>query len=144
MSHPKTIKDRFFTTPELGKLLDVPIWKVIAYLEKGYFSASQKKASGHASRRLFTFDDILKAKAIHLFAQFGLSVRYLRQLSEHWDYGAGCTSSGLFVFSAGGFPVFKGSLDDFLKYDPFGEPVLTINLRKVEEKLIEDINLKLK
>lgn len=72
------IVDREYTTPEIAKTLGVTTRKVLSMMERGYFKASIQEASGHHSKRLFNFWDVLRAYIIHEVLQFGLSVEKLR------------------------------------------------------------------
>ena len=72
------IENREYTTPEIAKILDIPQRKVISMLERGYFRPSIQEANGHASKRLFGFEDVAVAYVIWELLEFGLSVEKLR------------------------------------------------------------------
>ncbi len=73
--------ERNYTTPEIAAILGVRMRKVISMLERGYFKPSIQEANGHASRRLFSFDDVARAYIILELSKFGLSVEYTREMS---------------------------------------------------------------
>ena len=79
---PDYILLREYTTPIVAKVLDVPLRKVISMLERGYLHASIQEADGHGSKRLFSFDDVVRAFIIHRLESFGLSVVRLRFVSN--------------------------------------------------------------
>ena len=70
-----------YTTPEIAKILGVSTRKVISMLERGYLKPSIQEANGHASRRLYSFDDVVRAYIILELLNFGLSVDNMRLMS---------------------------------------------------------------
>lgn len=79
--HDKDILSREYTTPELAKILGVSTRKIISMLERGYFKPSIQDSSGHASRRLYNFDDLARAHITLELLNFGLSVELMRLMS---------------------------------------------------------------
>jgi hypothetical protein len=82
MNIPDYILNGEYTTPIVAKVLDVPLRKVISMLERGYIHASIQEADGHGSKRLFSFEDVVRAFIIHRLESFGLSVVKLRFVSS--------------------------------------------------------------
>jgi hypothetical protein len=72
--------DRDFTTPELAEALNLPMRKILSYVERGYVRPSVLDASGHGSRRLWALWDLDKIHLLRRCEQLGLSVRLLRLL----------------------------------------------------------------
>ena len=72
-----------YTTPELAKVLGVTTRKIRSMLERGYFKASIQEASGHSSRRLFSFFDVLRAYITFELLSFNISISVdaMRRLS---------------------------------------------------------------
>jgi DNA-binding transcriptional MerR regulator len=78
---PKEIISREYTTPEIASILGKSTRKVISMLERGYFKPSIKDADGHASRRLYSFDDVVRAYITMELLEFGVSVKHMRSIS---------------------------------------------------------------
>ena len=109
----KDILSREYTTPDLARILGVSTRKVISMLERGYFEPSIKDADGHASRRLYSFDDVVRAYIIHQCLEFGLSV----------DKGRVITT------------LLKNYLDEpFFMINKYGEPCVTSDDPKEADK----------
>ena len=82
MNIPQEILNGEYTSPILAKILRVPLRKVTSMLERGYIVSTIQDAAGHGSKRLFSFDDVLRAFIIHNLESFGLSVEKLRYVSS--------------------------------------------------------------
>ena len=109
----KDILSREFTTPELARILGVSTRKVISMLERGYFEPSIQDADGHASKRLYSFNDVVRAYIIHQCLEFGLSV----------DKGRVITT------------LLKNCLDEpFFMINKYGEPCVTSDDPKEADK----------
>ena len=67
-----------YTSRIVAKVLRVPLRKVTSMIERGYIVSSIRDAAGHGSKRLFSFDDVLRAFVIHNLESLGLSVEKLR------------------------------------------------------------------
>jgi len=150
------IEARHYTTPELAKLLNVPLRKALSYLERGYIRASVQEADGHGSRRLFTFDDVLKAKVIQYCEKMGLAVPMLRKIS-----GKVVVKSERGSLTVKVFDVYPGGEVSPLDFDPdeleylgamtgpgFEEDeaapaVLRVSVNRIREQLMKDIAEKL-
>ena len=77
----KEIKSREYTTPDIAKILGTSTRKIISMLERGYFKPSIRPADGHASRRLYSFDDVIRAYVTMELLEFGVSVEHMRSIS---------------------------------------------------------------
>lgn len=105
MEPERSVRKLEFTTPEVAKLLKVPQRKVLSMHERGYIRASIEEAHGHGSRRLYSFSDLVKAMAILMLEQFGMSVAVLRSLAGRWDAGVGFSSDrSQFYYAHTGMP----------------------------------------
>ena len=73
---------REFTTPEIAKILRVSTYKVITYVRKGYAAASIQEASGHGSRRLWSYEDLILCAVATVLDKL-LTVRGIRHVTDH-------------------------------------------------------------
>jgi len=125
-----------FTTPKVARIAGLPIRKVLSYHERGYIRASIQEASGHGSKRLYSFADVVKIKAIQVFQELGLSVDMLRAISKRWDDGAGFSrnkrGSVIFSYMKSGVPFSSQSISDFIEEDLEGEPMVSLNVTAVD------------
>lgn len=71
-----------FTTPQMATILELPMRKVLSFIERGFISPSIQEASGHGSRRLWSYEDLIRCAAVK-FLLNALSVDFMRVLSEH-------------------------------------------------------------
>ena len=80
MKNIEDILSRQYTTPEIAKLLDITVHKVISFMDRGYLQPSVQNAAGHGSKRLFSFGDVLKCVIIKNLLDTGLSVSAIRAI----------------------------------------------------------------
>ena len=66
-----------YTTPQLAELVGIPQRKLLSYIERGYISPSVQEASGHGTRRLWSFEDAVLCCAMHTLLDL-FSVRAAR------------------------------------------------------------------
>ena len=49
-----------YTTPELARIVGLPMRKVLSFIERGYISPSIQDAAGHGSKRLWSEEDLVR------------------------------------------------------------------------------------
>ena len=49
-----------YTTPELARIVELPMRKLISFIERGYISPSIQDAAGHGSKRLWSEEDLVR------------------------------------------------------------------------------------
>jgi hypothetical protein len=76
------LKKTKYKTPELAKILKIPMRKILSYLERGYVKPSIQDACGHGSTRLWSFTDLHKIHIIRRCESLGLSVDLMRRLGK--------------------------------------------------------------
>jgi hypothetical protein len=120
MENYNKITNNEYTTPELAQILGVTTRKIISMLEREYFKASIQEASGHSSRRLFSFSDVFQAFITSELLSFGMSVDYMRGISI-------LIKDNMFEM-------------DYLLVNKYGEPCVTHeDPKKNEESMLEHI-----
>jgi len=77
----KSTPDIAYTTPIVARTLGVTTRQVITFEERGYIEPSVKKAAGHGSKRLWSFDDVVKC-AILQSVRGILTVNAIRDLGQ--------------------------------------------------------------
>lgn len=77
-----TIKNREYTTPEIAKIVDRTVHKTISYINRGYVSPSVQDASGHGSKRLWSYLDVVRVAFICYLEDYGLGVPKLREIGQ--------------------------------------------------------------
>lgn len=74
--------DRIFTTPELAAVIGKTVHKTISYINRGYIEPSIQDASGHGSKRLWSYQDVVRMCLIEYLEAMGLSVAKLREIGD--------------------------------------------------------------
>ena len=70
-----------FTTPQVAQVVDIPWRKIVQFEERGLVSPSIQPASGRGSKRLWSYEDIIRCCVIRYLGS-GLSSDYLRIVME--------------------------------------------------------------
>jgi DNA-binding transcriptional MerR regulator len=76
------LKKTEYKTPELAKILKIPMRKILSYIERGYVNPTILDAAGHGSTRLWAFTDLHKIHMIRRCENLGLSVDLMRRLGK--------------------------------------------------------------
>ena len=71
-----------FTTPQIAEVIEVPQRKMLSFIERGYVSPSVQEASGHGSKRLWSYEDLIRCAVIK-FLSNQFSVDSIRMWSSH-------------------------------------------------------------
>jgi hypothetical protein len=71
-----------YTTTQIADALGIPVRKLITFEERGYLKPSIQSASGHGSRRLWSFTDAVRCGVVAYLANV-FSVDFLRVLAPH-------------------------------------------------------------
>lgn len=71
-----------FTTPQIAAMLGVPLRKILSFIERRYFAPSVQEASGHGTKRLWSYDDLIRC-AVVTFLDHALAASSIRDLSPY-------------------------------------------------------------
>ena len=108
MSDVSEIKNREYRTPEIGEVLGESLHKITAsYIKRFGLEPSIQEAAGHGSRRLWSYEDVVKFCVIGLLKGFGFGVGEIRTILDKVSHDHFCEN---YIW------VFHGSPEDF---DPF-------------------------
>jgi DNA-binding transcriptional MerR regulator len=70
-----------YTTADVARITEVPLRKIISFIERGYVAPSIQDAAGHGSKRLWNHADLVRCLAVnHL--QTNLSADFVRSLAN--------------------------------------------------------------
>ena len=72
-----------YGTPALSAALNLPMRKVLSWIERGYIQPSVQEAKGHGSKRLFSEADLTKAKIL-LEIESVLRPSILKRICRGW------------------------------------------------------------
>jgi hypothetical protein len=79
--------EQTFSSSDLAKILEKPLRFVIDWAEQGLFVADIQPASGHASRREFSYTSLLRAAlALALQNFFSIKREFIHQVLKILDY----------------------------------------------------------
>jgi DNA-binding transcriptional MerR regulator len=71
-----------YTTAQVAEVVQIPLRKVISFVERGYIEPSIQDAAGHGSKRLWNYNDLIRCAVIaQLLDQF--TVDYIRAMARH-------------------------------------------------------------
>jgi hypothetical protein len=70
-----------FSTDDVAEIIGLPRRKLLAFVERGYVSASIQEAAGHGSKRLWSHADLIRCAAVSMALPL-LSVKGLRALGR--------------------------------------------------------------
>jgi hypothetical protein len=146
---------RTFTTPEAAKSLGVSRSKFIDWCERGIIFADVQEASGHASRRQFSNEGILRAGlAFALKDRFGIprdliknivNSLWLRGFFIDWQRGEGGYLSILNPHDPEKFswiylpPHFSADFKAWWGFLKGGEAILLIDLYAIKKRIDEGV-----
>jgi DNA-binding transcriptional MerR regulator len=94
-----------YTSHQIAKIVDVPERKLLSYIERGYVSPSYRQANGPGTRRLWTYEDVLKIAVIHELSQF-FTVEMLRKIANRMNESLLKTAPSYVTFNLKGFAYF--------------------------------------
>jgi DNA-binding transcriptional MerR regulator len=132
-----------FSTPQVAKILGLPLRKVISYTERGYLEASAQLPRGHGTKRLWTRQDITKILVIRKCESLGLSVRLLRTLADFLIPERLAEWPWIAIDENGDISDPRSSLEDFANWSE-DHPFVYISLhfiRVKREELIKNAGL---
>lgn len=70
-----------YTTAQVAEVAQIPLRKVISFVERGYIEPSIQDAAGHGSKRLWNYNDLIRCAVIALLLdQF--TVDYIRAVAR--------------------------------------------------------------
>jgi hypothetical protein len=70
-----------FTTPQLADYTSIPQRKILSFIERGYVTPSIKDASGHGTKREWSFVDVVRCVIADALAKT-MSVRTTRRVMQ--------------------------------------------------------------
>jgi DNA-binding transcriptional MerR regulator len=79
------MEDGGWTTSRLAETVGLPERKILSFIERGYIKPSVLDAAGPGSRRLWSFQDIVKAYTAKLLIEAGQSVQQVRGIMQGDD-----------------------------------------------------------
>lgn len=82
MKKKDPIENRTYTTSEIAAIIGKTIHKTISYINRGYIKPSIQDASGHGSKRLWSYLDVVRMCLIERLEDLGVSVAKLRKVSQ--------------------------------------------------------------
>lgn len=145
-------QSQVFNTEQIAEIIGVSRRKLLAFVERGYVKASLREASGHGSRRSWSFSDLIKCATITM-ALPTLSVNGMRNLSSTLERDENVQEDKIwFVPADGGSPVVESKKADFdlacppsativIDKDTMAGPIaLVIDFEKVHALIMQRIN----
>ena len=84
-----------FTTPQIAEILQVPLRKIMSYIEREYIRPSEQDASGYGSKRLWSYDDVVVCAVVNALDKC-LSVKAARHFGRVLR-DPGKTKKGMFL-----------------------------------------------
>ena len=70
-----------YTTPQVADIVGISQRKLLSYIEREYVAPSVLEASGHGSKRLWSYNDLVRCATIKLLSGF-LSVKTIRYVTK--------------------------------------------------------------
>ena len=75
-------QDRIFGTQQLANILGETIHKTISYVNRGYVKPSVQDASGHGTKRLWNYLDVVRCLFVQILIDRGYTVDRIRELNK--------------------------------------------------------------
>jgi len=75
-----SIKDREYTTQEIADIIGHTIHKTISYVNRGYIKPSIQDSHGHGSKRLWSYNDVIRMLIIRHLEDWGVRVDRIREI----------------------------------------------------------------
>ena len=76
------VESRTYTTPQIAAIIDKSLHKTISYINRGYIEPSIQDASGHGSRRLWSYLDVVRMAFIMHLEDVGIAPAKMRQIAR--------------------------------------------------------------
>jgi hypothetical protein len=80
-----------FTTPQVARIIEHSLPKTIAYIDRGIVKPSIQAASGHGSKRLWSYLDVVRMAVVRHLEELGLTVPMMRligaEMHDEWMEG---------------------------------------------------------
>ncbi len=83
------VEQRTFTTPQIARIIGKTLPKTIAYIDRGFIKPSIRDASGHGSRREWSYLDVVRMCLIERLEDIGVNVAKMREMEELRERGIG-------------------------------------------------------
>ena len=143
---------QLFTTTQIAEIIGVSRRKLLAFVEMGYVKASVQEASGHGSRRSWSFCDLIRCATVSMALPM-LSVDATRNLSITLERDENVQDDKVWLVPAdGSSPVVETKKADgdlasppsaaiVIDEDTMAGPIaLVIDFEKVHAAIMQRIN----
>ena len=133
---------RFYSSKHVCKIIDLTYRQLDYYDRTHFVKPSISNAEGYGSRRMYSFDDLLKLKVIKKLLEAGVSLQKIRKAKKYLEENSGSDNSFLDVtLISDGDSVYACNSDkDIIDTLKSGQGVFGIALGKVYENLKGDID----
>jgi DNA-binding transcriptional MerR regulator len=133
---------KFYSSREVCNIVDLSYRQLDYYDRTGIVKPSVNNALGYGSRRIYSFDDLLKLKVIKRLLEAGVSLQKVRKAKKYIEENTGRENGLLDVtLISDGDSVYACNSDkDIVDTLKSGQGVFGIALGKVYEDLRGDID----
>ena len=133
---------RFYNSKNVCKIIGLTYRQLDYYDRTHFVKPSISNAEGYGSRRMYSFDDLLKLKVIKKLLEAGVSLQKIRKAKKYLEENSGSDNSFLDVtLISDGDSVYACNSDkDIIDTLKSGQGVFGIALGKVYENLKGDID----
>ena len=76
------MEDRVFSTSQIAEIIGKSVHKTISYINRRYLKPSILDASGHGSKRQWSYLDVVRMCLIERLENLGLSVAQIREIAK--------------------------------------------------------------
>lgn len=132
-----------YTTPQLAELLNIPMRKILSYIERGYIVPSIEDAKGHGSKRRWSAWDAVKIYIIRECEKMGITVDRIRYVCKHLTQNTLKNTPRLIMNIHGDFLPTNTSIDELdtlTDLDPDPSILIVIPIRAIKIKVFELID----
>jgi len=132
---------KFYSSKQVCKIIVLTYRQLDYYDRTDFVKPSIKNAQGYGSRRMYSFDDLLKLKVIKKLLEAGVSLQKIRKAKKYIEENNGKNNTMLNVtLISDGESVYACNSDkDIIDTLKSGQGVFGIALGKVYEDLKGDI-----
>jgi DNA-binding transcriptional MerR regulator len=133
---------RFYSSKHVCKIIDLTYRQLDYYDRTHFVKPSINNAEGYGSRRMYSFDDLLKLKIIKKLLEAGVSLQKIRKAKKYLEENSDSDNGFLDVtLISDGDSVYACNSDkDIIDTLKSGQGVFGIALGKVYENLKGDID----
>lgn len=133
---------KFYSSSQVCNIVDLSYRQLDYYDRTDIVKPSINNALGYGSRRMYSFDDLLKLKVIKKLLEAGVSLQKIRKAKKYLEENTGEENvlSGVTLISDGESVYACNSDKDIIDTLKSGQGVFGIALGKVYEDLRGDIS----